>query len=87
MERFEIKKAADITWAHIAALNQKISDTAPFKLVKTDPAKGRALIAELAEELHFIASMLTPFLPHTSTRIEQAILINQKPENLFPRKD
>src|SRR5262249_34064740 len=85
--RFEINRAADYAWARIAALNQRISDTAPFKLVKTEPARAQRLIAELAEELYFIASMLSPFMPGTSKRIEHAIVSNKKPENLFPRKD
>ena len=85
--RFEIIKAADYVWTRIAALNQKVSDTAPFKLVKTDPARAQSLIAELVEELYAIALMLSPFIPATSTRIEHAIVSNKKPENLFPRKD
>ena len=85
--RFEVIKAADYVWTRIAALNQKVSDTAPFKLVKTDPARAQSLIAELVEELYAIALMLSPFIPATSTRIEHAIVSNKKPENLFPRKD
>jgi methionyl-tRNA synthetase len=85
--RFEINRAADYVWTRIAALNQRISDTAPFKLVKTEPARAQSLIAELAAELYFIASMLSPFMPNTSKRIELAVASNEKPENLFPRKD
>jgi methionyl-tRNA synthetase len=85
--KFEINRAADYVWTRIAALNQKISDTAPFKLVKTEPARAHRLIAELAEELYFIALMLSPFVPATSRRIQNAIASNKKPENLFPRKD
>ncbi len=85
--KFEINRAVDHTWTRIASLNQKISDTAPFKLVKTEPATAQRLIAELAEELYFIALMLSPFMPGTSKRIEHAIVSNKKPENLFPRKD
>ena len=84
---FEIKRAADYLWGRIAALNQKISDTAPFKLVKTDPERGRSLIADLAEDLYLIAWMLGPLMPGTSKKIQEAILSNKKPENLFPRKD
>jgi methionyl-tRNA synthetase len=83
--RFEINKAADYAWVRIAALNQRISDTAPFKLVKTEPAKAQTLIADLVDELYSLASMLRPFIPGTSKKIEQAIVLNEKPENLFPR--
>jgi methionyl-tRNA synthetase len=65
--------------------NQRISDTAPFKLVKTDPTKAQSVIADLVEELHFLALILNPFIPGTSEKIEEAIVLNRKPENLFPR--
>lgn len=84
---FEINRAADYLWGRIAALNQKISDTAPFKLVKTNPERGQSLIADFAKELYLIAWMLTPLMPATSQKIQEAILSNKKPENLFPRKD
>jgi methionyl-tRNA synthetase len=85
--KFEINRGADYAWGRIAALNQKISDTAPFKLVKTELARGQSLIADLTEELYFIALMLSPFIPATSKRIEEAIVSNKKPENLFPRRE
>ena len=85
--KFEINRAADYVWTRIATLNQKISETAPFKLVKTNPASAQKLIADLAEELYLIALMLSPLIPATSNSIQQAIVSNRKPENLFPRKD
>jgi methionyl-tRNA synthetase len=87
MERFEINKAAEYVWQRIGALDQKITETAPFKVVKEDPEKGRAIITELVHELAAIDLMLEPIIPQTSKKIIEAIVANQKPENLFPRKD
>lgn len=84
---FEINKATAYVWERISALDQKITETAPFKVVKQDVEKGRAIIAELVTELAYIDQMLEPILPATSARIIEAVMANKKPENLFPRKD
>lgn len=87
LEAFEVHKAAEYVWGRIQSLDQRISETEPFKLVKTDKAAGKALIAQLVQELAAIDLLLEPFLPHTSTIIIEAILANKKPDTLFPRKD
>ncbi len=87
MENFEINKAAEYVWGRIAALDHKITETAPFKVIKEDAEKGKAIITELTTELAYIDQMLEPILPATSRKIIEAILANKKPENLFPRKD
>jgi methionyl-tRNA synthetase len=87
LEKFDYNKALDFVWSEIARLDQKITTTEPFKLVKTDLEAGRALIAELAIELYKIVRLLNPFMPSTNEKIKAAILANKKPENLFPRKE
>ncbi len=87
LDAFEIHKAVEYIWTRISALDQKITETAPFKVVKEDAEKGRAIITELVTELAFIDQMLEPVLPTTSGKIIEAIMANKKPENLFPRKD
>ncbi len=82
---FEIKKAMDVLWVRIQKLDKKINDEEPFKLVKTDVEKGKALIAELVSELASIVRSLAPFLPTTSEKMSTAIQANKKPETLFPR--
>ncbi len=86
-ERFEINRAADYVWSRIGVLDRKITETEPFKLIKTDPEKGRALIADLVRELAAIDLLLEPFIPATSKKIIDSIMTNKKPENLFPRKE
>lgn len=87
LQRFELNRAVEHVWKRIAELDAKITETAPFKVVKEDAAKGKALIAELVKELAYIDLMLEPILPETSKKIIEAIVANKKPENLFPRKD
>lgn len=87
MEMLEVNRAVEHVWGRIAALDQKITETAPFKVIKEDAARGKQLIADLVIELAYIDQMLEPLLPQTSKKIIDAIMTNKKPENLFPRKD
>lgn len=87
MERFEINRAAEYVWQRIAALDQRITETAPFKVIKSDAEKGKALIADLVRELSYIDQMLEPILPQTSKKIIEAVMANKKPESIFPRKE
>ncbi len=87
LDAFEVNKAAEYVWGRIAALDAKITETAPFKVVKEDTEKGKAIITELTTELAHIDLMLEPLMPQTSKKIIEAIMANKKPENLFPRKE
>lgn len=87
LDNFEVNKALEFVWQQIALLDQKITETAPFKLIKTDPDAGKKLILELTQELYIIGRMLNPFMPATNKAIKEAIIANKKPENLFPRKN
>ncbi len=87
MEKFEVNRAVEYVWQRIQALDQKITAEAPFKVVKEDAQKGKAIITELVTELAAIDLMLEPLVPQTSKKIIEAIMANKKPENLFPRKD
>ncbi len=87
MESFEANKAADLVWERIKLLDQQITDTQPFKVVKHNPEEGKELIKALTQELYSIARMLNPFMPDTSKKIKEAVVANKKPENLFLRRD
>jgi methionyl-tRNA synthetase len=82
---FELNHALDIIWHAIQRLDERITAEEPFKLVKSDPEKGKVLIAEMAAEVYAIARLLNPFMPATNKIIKEAVLANKKPENLFPR--
>ncbi len=87
LESYKYDQALDFVWRKIQALDQKINETEPFKLVKRDLEAGRKLIIELAEELYGVACILMPFIPATGEIIKKTILENKKPGTLFPRKD
>ncbi len=88
LESFNIKKAIDIVFEKMKALDEEIQATQPFKLVKTDPLKGKEIITNLVICLNGVAQHLEPFLPETSRKIIEAVKANKMPsEALFQRKD
>ncbi|HEY5382940.1 MAG TPA: methionine--tRNA ligase [Candidatus Paceibacterota bacterium] len=87
LEQFEINQAFDYVFERMGALDQTITQTEPFRIVKSDPERGRELIAELVRELAAIDLMLEPLLPQTSQKIIDAIMANKKPANMFARKE
>lgn len=88
MNTFDIQKATEVVFAMAGELDKHIQTTEPFKLVKTDPEKGRAIIIDLVKKLAFIAQHLEPLLPETSQKIIDLITKHKVPsEPLFARKD
>ncbi len=87
IENFEFHKAVEYIWGRVGALDARITAEAPFKLVKTDPEAAKKIIFDLTQELYIIVRMLNPFMPATNQILKEAIMANQKPENLFPRKE
>jgi methionyl-tRNA synthetase len=85
LEQFQFQGAMDHIWSRIQRIDETITETKPFSVVKTEPEKGKEMIAALRAELFVIAHELAPFMPMTSAKIREAILANKKPENLFPR--
>lgn len=85
MDRFDFQAVSDYIWKKIGELDEKITETEPFKLVKEDKPAGQKIIAELAHDLYQIGSLLQPFMPSTNAIIKDAVLANKKPENLFSR--
>ncbi len=85
LDDFNLQRGMDEIWSRIQTLDVTIAETEPFKLIKTEPEKAKAIVADLRQTVFTIAAMLRPFLPATSTVIEAAVRANKKPENLFPR--
>lgn len=87
-EKFEINKAVDYIWNQIALLDGYIQANEPFKVVKTDPERGEAMIEYLVQQLYQIARMLNPIMPETNVTLKKLIRDNKKPEKpLFLRKE
>ena len=80
-----IDQSMEYIWKQIGEIDEKITQTEPFKLVKTDIVSAEKLITELVQSLHYVATLVKPFMPETSKIILEAIKENKKPENLFKR--
>jgi methionyl-tRNA synthetase len=80
LEKFDTKKAMDEVLRLAQDMDRKIQLTEPFKVVKIDPKKGRALIEELVRDLHTFATALEIFLPRTARKILSLIAEHNMPE-------
>ena len=87
LEKFEFNASIQYVFECIAELDKKITETEPFKVIKTNPKEGVELILDLILGLYVVGFMLEPFMPSTSKQIRTAVESHKKPENLFPRKE
>lgn len=85
LSNFNFQSAMDAIWNAIQEQDEKITNTEPFKLIKTDKDAAVALISDLVWQVYAIAQYLQPFMPETSAKILEAVRTNKKPDNLFPR--
>jgi methionyl-tRNA synthetase len=86
LRAFEIQRAIDMVWEHIAKTDRYIQETKPFNLVKEDKKRAVSLIEKLVADLYGIGIMLAPFMPETSEKIKTAVRANRMPQPLFARK-
>lgn len=85
LKDFEFQRAMDLIWGVVQKQDEKITETEPFRLVKTDKEAAVRIIKELVAEVHVIATYLKPFMPDAAELILEAVKQNKKPENLFSR--
>lgn len=85
LDRYDFMAACDFVWSKVQELDEKITETEPFKLVKTDKEAAQKIIAELAHDLYIVGRMLYPIMPEANVTIKEAVLANKKPDNLFNR--
>lgn len=69
MDGLELNKAIDKVFELLKELDVYVQRHEPFKLVKTDKEKARAILWNLAYGAVGLAYYLTPFLPETSNKI------------------
>lgn len=69
MGTFEPNRAADAAFNLVKELDGYVQRYEPFKLVKTDQEKARAVLWNLAYGAVSLAWMLSPFLPETASKI------------------
>jgi methionyl-tRNA synthetase len=86
IDAFNIQGAMEYVWKEVQTLDRYIQETEAFKVIKTDEAKGKALITEYVLRLYAIARMLNPLMPATNELLKKLIKENKKPEApLFAR--
>lgn len=84
---YRYSEAIGVVWQKIGEADARITQTEPFKLVKTDPEAAKKIIEEMVRSLAEIAELLTPLMPATAESIRAAISANHLPAPLFVRKD
>lgn len=88
LESYNIQDAATVITDAVSALDRRIHETEPFKLVKKNANTAQHIIAELVAGLAHIAYLLLPIMPETAKTIGDLIKTNKSPAKpLFPRKD
>ncbi|MEI6490644.1 MAG: methionine--tRNA ligase [bacterium] len=86
MDTYRMDLACEMIWKEVGLLDQEISETEPFKLIKTDAEKAKKFLTNYVARLYNIALMLEPLLPETSKKIIECIVSNKKPTtSLFPK--
>lgn len=79
MEHLKIADALDQVWNLIRRTNKYIDETTPWVLGKDETQKDRlaTVLYNLCESIRFISSLIAPFLPETSGKINEQLNINR----------
>lgn len=89
VETFRFSEAMDFIFEKVSAADVFMTTHMPYKKIKsTDVAEqesARADIEYLVRQLAVIAAHLAPAMPRTAILIAEAVRLNKKPTNLFPR--
>jgi methionyl-tRNA synthetase len=88
LEDFDINKFINKIWAGLKNLDEYIQKNEPFKKIKINKEEAEKDVYYLLFHLYGSALAIEPLLPETSTKIQELIRENKKPETpLFLRKD
>ncbi|MEG1257239.1 methionine--tRNA ligase [Clostridium sp.] len=77
MDDLRVADALGEIWSLIRRTNKYIDETTPWVLGKDETQKGRlaTVLYNLCESLRFTSSLLSPFLPETSKKINEQVNI------------
>ena len=86
-------KALEVAWKIVSESNKLVDESRLWEITRIEEGKARETLERLAENIHAIASMLSPFMPDTAEKIFQSLggkdakmARFKKPEQpLFPR--
>jgi methionyl-tRNA synthetase len=89
MDAFLIHEAHELVWESIKKIDEYITETAPFKLIKSenpdDVERAKTILVELVRHVVFIATHVQFAMPNTAEKILNAVHTHTMPESLFPR--
>jgi len=69
LDRLAFHEALEHIGTLVGRANKYAEDTAPWKLVKTDPARAQRVLSEMARALKAVAVALHPFMPSITPEI------------------
>lgn len=85
-EKYDVCSALKHLMIKISSIDRRITETEPFKLIKTDEQKAKEVVADLLRDLEACINALGLFMPQTSAKILECIHENKMPETpLFGR--
>lgn len=92
MSRFEFSKAFELVWHKVQYLNKTIDQEKPWELAKQGDSAGvERVLNYLTKGILEIATLLTPFLPGTASRMQEifasADIIMPPGVPLFPKDE
>jgi methionyl-tRNA synthetase len=75
MEEFAFQRALASIWEFVGAVNRYVDTTQPWALAKQPAQRARldAVLFDLAQALHCLGVVLTPFLPDAAAKIRTAL--------------
>ena len=75
MDDFAFQRALAAIWEFVAAVNRYVDTTQPWALAKQPAPRARldAVLYDLAQALHCLGLVLTPFLPDAAGKIRTAL--------------
>lgn len=88
MDNYEYTKAFDFVWEKVQGINRRIDEEKPWMLAKAgEMEKLIECLNSLGNELVYVATLLSPFIPQTSERILTVFdgEVTPPSEPLFPK--
>ena len=73
LERSRIKAAVTEAMRVVGETNKYLSDMAPWKLARTDPARMATVLYIALQLVDDCKTLLTPFLPHSSQQVHELL--------------
>lgn len=73
MDNFDLHEAIFHVWRLIDFANKMMEEEKPWSLMKTDRARGVAVLCNLLELLRHASIMISPFIPESAAKIRRQI--------------